>query len=53
MLTRAGLSVATCAATSREAKKPFFQIVLAIADKPKPGASPTSRTPRPRGERAS
>jgi SAM-dependent methyltransferase len=44
MLTRSGLSVATCAAACREAKKPFFQVVLAVAEKPKPGASKGERS---------
>jgi ubiquinone/menaquinone biosynthesis C-methylase UbiE/DNA-binding transcriptional ArsR family regulator len=35
MLSRAGLAVTTCAVACRETKKPFFQIVLAIAEKPK------------------
>ena len=38
MLSRAGLGVTTCAVACREAKKPFFQVVLAIAEKPKPKA---------------
>jgi ArsR family transcriptional regulator len=34
MLTRAGLVVASCEVACREPKKPHFQVVLAIADKP-------------------
>jgi ArsR family transcriptional regulator len=44
MLTRAGLSVVSCAVACREAKKPFFQIVLATADKPRPGAAKSERS---------
>jgi SAM-dependent methyltransferase len=39
LLTRAGLGVVTCEVACREAKKPHFQVVLAIADKPKPASS--------------
>jgi SAM-dependent methyltransferase/DNA-binding transcriptional ArsR family regulator len=35
MLTRSGLAVSFCEVACREAKKPHFQVVLAIADKPK------------------
>jgi ArsR family transcriptional regulator len=38
LLTRAGLSVVTAEVACREAKKPHLQVVLAIADKPKPSA---------------
>jgi ArsR family transcriptional regulator len=41
LLSRAGLGVATCEVVCREAKKPHFQVVLAIADKPRSGASKT------------
>lgn len=34
MLTRAGLAVVSSGVACREAKKPHFQVVLAIADKP-------------------
>jgi SAM-dependent methyltransferase len=34
LLTRAGLAVAACEVACREARKPHFQVVLAIADKP-------------------
>jgi SAM-dependent methyltransferase len=52
LLTRAGLSVETCAVACREAKKPFFETVIAIAEKAK--ASPnTSRPGRPKSDRAS
>lgn len=33
LLSRAGFAVASCEVASREAKKPHFQVVLAIADK--------------------
>ncbi len=33
LLTRAGFAVTSCEVASREAKKPHFQVVLAIADK--------------------
>jgi ArsR family transcriptional regulator len=39
LLTRAGLSVVVSQIACREAKKPHFEVVLAIADKPKPGAA--------------
>jgi SAM-dependent methyltransferase len=39
LLTRAGLAVVTCEVGCREAKKPHFQVVLAIADKPKRSSS--------------
>jgi ArsR family transcriptional regulator len=35
LLSRAGLAVSVCDVACREAKKPHFQVVLAIADKPK------------------
>jgi ArsR family transcriptional regulator len=35
MLTRAGLSVSSCGVACREPKKPFFQVILAIAEKPR------------------
>src|SRR6185295_17015486 len=35
LLTRAGLAVDTCEVACREAKKPHFEVVLAIADKPR------------------
>jgi len=44
MLSRAGLGVATAAVACREAKKPFFQVVVAIADKPKHAPSKGERT---------
>ena len=44
MLSRAGLAVTTCAVACREPKKPFFQVVLAIAEKPKSGASKADRS---------
>lgn len=43
MVTRAGLVVDTCEVACREPKKPHFQVVLAIAEKPKSGAAPTTR----------
>ena len=36
LMRRAGFGVTSCEVASREAKKPHFQVVLAIADKPKP-----------------
>jgi len=36
MLTRAGLGVVSCDVACREAKKPHFVVLLAIAEKPKP-----------------
>ena len=36
LLTRSGLQVVSCQLSSRESKKPYFQMVLAIADKPAP-----------------
>ncbi len=39
LLSKAGLHVATAEVACREAKKPHLQVVLAIADKPKAGAS--------------
>jgi SAM-dependent methyltransferase/biotin operon repressor len=44
MLGKAGLGVSFCEVTCREAKKPHFQVVLAIADKLKFGPSP--KTPK-------
>jgi ArsR family transcriptional regulator len=38
LLTRAGLEVSFCDVACRESKKPHFQIVLAIAEKPKSSA---------------
>jgi ArsR family transcriptional regulator len=35
LLSRAGLAVVSCDVACREAKKPHFQVVLAIADRPK------------------
>jgi SAM-dependent methyltransferase len=37
LLSRAGLDVVVCEVACRETKKPHFQVVLAIADKPRPG----------------
>jgi ArsR family transcriptional regulator len=42
LLTRAGLTVASCEVASRESKKPHFQVVLAVAHKAKP--APRSRS---------
>ena len=39
LLGRAGLSVVVSEVACREAKKPHFEVVLAIADKPKTGAA--------------
>jgi SAM-dependent methyltransferase len=37
LLSRAGLDVVTCEIACRETKKPHFQVILAIADKPASG----------------
>jgi ArsR family transcriptional regulator len=37
LISRAGLSVVTCDVACREPKKPHFQVVLAVADKPSEG----------------
>ncbi len=39
LLSRAGFGVVSCEVASREAKKPHFQVVLAVADKPKSSPS--------------
>lgn len=39
LLSRAGLGVVSCDVACREAKKPHFQVVLAIAEKPSPAPS--------------
>lgn len=39
LLTRAGLSVTRAEIGCREAKRPYFQVVLAVAQKPKSGSS--------------
>jgi ArsR family transcriptional regulator len=36
LLSRAGLSVSFCEVASREGKKPYFEVVLAIADRVPP-----------------
>jgi ArsR family transcriptional regulator len=46
LLTRAGLGVKFCDVACREAKKPHFQVVLAVAQKAKPGADKTAKTAR-------
>ena len=43
MVTRAGLEVVRCEIACRETKKPHFQVVLAVADKPREGL-PTRRS---------
>ncbi|AKV02452.1 Transcriptional regulator, ArsR family / Methyltransferase fusion [Labilithrix luteola] len=43
MLTRAGLTVASCDVASRESKKPHFQVVLAVADKRRSASSKSSK----------
>ncbi|WP_438013903.1 metalloregulator ArsR/SmtB family transcription factor [Sorangium sp. So ce315] len=43
MLTRVRLDVVACDVACREAKKPHFQVVLAIADKPTPGPSKSAK----------
>ncbi|WP_437630005.1 ArsR/SmtB family transcription factor [Sorangium sp. So ce854] len=43
MLTRAGLDVVASDVACRESKKPHFQVVLAIADKPTPGPSKSAK----------
>ncbi len=42
LLTKTGLQIVSCEIASREAKKPHLQVVLAIADKPKPHFSATT-----------
>jgi ArsR family transcriptional regulator len=37
LISRAGLEVARCEIACRETKKPHFQVVLAVADKPREG----------------
>lgn len=57
LLTRAGLAVVTCEVASREARKPHFQVVLAIADKPptaaheSPAAAHRARARTPKSQR--
>lgn len=43
LLTRAGLDVVVSDVACREAKKPHFQVVLAIADKPTQGPSKSAK----------
>ncbi|WP_437774587.1 ArsR/SmtB family transcription factor [Sorangium sp. So ce1097] len=43
MLTRVGLDVVASDVACREAKKPHFQVVLAIADKPTPGPTKSAK----------
>lgn len=43
LLTRAGLSVVTSDVSCREPKKPHFQVVLGVADKPHASPPPTQR----------
>ncbi|WP_437626741.1 ArsR/SmtB family transcription factor [Sorangium sp. So ce1151] len=43
MLTRVSLDVVMSDVACREAKKPHFQVVLAIADKPTPGPSKSAK----------
>jgi SAM-dependent methyltransferase/DNA-binding transcriptional ArsR family regulator len=43
LLTRAGLAVVTSKVACREAKKPHFEVVLAIADKPRKGPAPDKK----------
>jgi ArsR family transcriptional regulator len=45
LLSRAGLGVASCEVASREAKKPYFEVVLAIADRGPPAPSRSSSRP--------
>jgi ArsR family transcriptional regulator len=40
LLVKAGLDIAACDVACREAKKPHLQVVLTIADKPKPSSPP-------------
>jgi SAM-dependent methyltransferase len=44
LLSRAGLGVTFSDVACREAKKPHFQVVLAVAEKPKPGSSRNSKS---------
>lgn len=37
MLEAAGLNVSTCAVTSRERRKPYFEVITACAEKPRSG----------------
>jgi SAM-dependent methyltransferase len=46
LLTRAGLTVTFCDVACREAKKPHFQVVLSIAQKPKAPSAKTARGPK-------
>jgi ArsR family transcriptional regulator len=39
LLSRAGLTVTFTDVACRETKKPHFQVVLSVAQKPKPGSS--------------
>jgi ArsR family transcriptional regulator len=45
LISRAGLDVVTCEVACRETKKPHFQVILAVADKPRSdsSSSPTRR----------
>jgi SAM-dependent methyltransferase len=45
LLSRAGLDVTFSDVACREAKKPHFRVVLAVAEKPKSGSSRTSHSP--------
>ena len=44
LLTRAGLAVTFCDVACREAKKPHFQVVLSVAQKPKSAPTKNGRT---------
>jgi ubiquinone/menaquinone biosynthesis C-methylase UbiE/DNA-binding transcriptional ArsR family regulator len=47
LLSRAGLGVSSCEVASREARKPYFEVVLAIADRLQSSSSrPSSRPSR-------
>jgi SAM-dependent methyltransferase len=45
LVGKAGLDVAVCDVACREAKKPQLQVVLTIADKPKPSSPPKKSLP--------
>jgi ArsR family transcriptional regulator len=47
LLARAELDVVTCDVACREAKKPHFKVVLAIADKPPEASAKSGDTPKP------
>jgi SAM-dependent methyltransferase len=44
LLSRAGLEIASCEVVCREVKKPHFQVLLAIADKPRSASSKSNKS---------